>query len=36
VSVLVPGIGQYLFQYGTPTWVNEQVTPTLQALSSPH
>jgi hypothetical protein len=32
VSVLVPGIGQYLYQFGNPTWVDQQVTPTLRQV----
>jgi 4-amino-4-deoxy-L-arabinose transferase-like glycosyltransferase len=32
VSVLVPGIGQYLYQFGAPTWVDQAIAPTLHAL----
>jgi hypothetical protein len=32
VSVLVPGVSQYLYQFGTPTWVNQDIAPTLQQV----
>jgi hypothetical protein len=32
VGVLVPGVSQYLYQFGAPTWVNQEIVPTLRAL----
>jgi hypothetical protein len=32
VRVLLPGIGRYLYQFGTPTWVNQEVAPTLRQV----
>jgi len=29
IRVLMPGVGRYLFQYGTAIWLNQDVTPTL-------
>jgi hypothetical protein len=29
LSLLTPGWGRYLFQYRAPTWLNQDVAPTL-------
>jgi hypothetical protein len=29
VRILTPGVGRYLFQYRTPTWLDQDVTATI-------
>jgi 4-amino-4-deoxy-L-arabinose transferase-like glycosyltransferase len=35
ITLLTPGIGQYLFTYRTPIWLNQDINPTLSENTQP-